>query len=343
MVIINKADEKNLKLLSQIIKDGGLVAIPTETVYGLAANALDGHAVAKIFVAKGRPQDNPLIVHIAEKNEIFKLISTFPKKAEILINKFWPGPLTVILPKSNLIPDEVTAGLNSIAIRMPNHDLARQLIKLSGVPLAAPSANRSGSPSPTRAQHVVNDMDGKIDAILDGGECSVGIESTVVSFLEEIPILLRPGGISADEIKETIGNLKIDKAVFNELEKGSKVSSPGMKYKHYAPKAEVILVKGKQEEFINFANSILGDGVYILCFDEDIELIDKNAFSYGKSDNFEEQAKKIFSCLRKFDDLNAKIVYARAPIPNGVGLAVYNRLIRAAGFKVVDLNKNNKK
>jgi Sua5/YciO/YrdC/YwlC family protein len=337
MLIIDNPNEKSLEKAAQIIKNGGIVAIPTETVYGLAANALDGYAVSKIFIAKGRPQDNPLIVHVAEKNDIFKLISVLPSKAEILINKFWPGPLTVILPKSDLLPDEVTAGLDSVAVRMPNNNFARQIIKLAGVPLAAPSANRSGSPSPTCAKHVIHDMDGKIDAIVDGGPCSIGVESTVMSFLGEIPVLLRPGSISAEEITATIGKLEIDKAVFSNLGEKIKPASPGMKYKHYSPKAEVILVKGDREEYVNFVNCHTGDGIYSLCFDEDIELINKNAFSYGKTLDFSMQAKNIFSCLRKLDDLNAKTIYARAPKQTGVGLAVYNRLIRAAGFKIIDL------
>lgn len=339
MLMIDEINEENLEKAAEILKTGGLVAIPTETVYGLAANALDGQAVSKIFIAKGRPQDNPLIVHVAEKSEIFNLISSLPPKAEILINKFWPGPLTVILPKSDLIPDEVSAGLESVAIRMPNHDLARRIIKLSGVPLAAPSANRSGSPSPTCVGHVIDDMGGQIDAVVDGGKCSIGVESTVVSFLGETPILLRPGGVSAEEIRETIGDLEIDKAVFSSLDKESKPSSPGMKYKHYSPKAELILIKSKQEKYISFVNSQKGDRIYSLCFDEDIELIKKNAFSYGKTSDSREQARNLFECLRKLDDLNAKTIYARVPEQNGVGLAVYNRLIRAAGFKIIDLDQ----
>ena len=334
MIILN---EKSLNSAAEMLKNGNLVAIPTETVYGLAANALDGKAVSKIFVAKGRPQDNPLIVHIASLEKIGKLISFFPNSAKLLVNKFWPGPLTIILPKSDIIPKEVSAGLNSVAIRMPSHPIARKIIKLSGVPLAAPSANRSGFPSPTCAEHVIKDMEGRISAVVDGGKCSVGVESTVVSFLNEKPVLLRPGGVSAEEIKETIGELELDSAVFNDLPKGIVPSSPGMKYKHYSPRAEVFLVEGSGEKYVSFVNSKVKDEVYALCFEEDIPLIKCNAISFGKSTDLSQQARNLFSCLIKLDELNAKVVYARSPEQKGIGLAVYNRLIRAAGFKIIEL------
>ncbi|MBQ5563810.1 MAG: threonylcarbamoyl-AMP synthase, partial [Clostridia bacterium] len=244
-------NENDIEQAARIIKNGGLVAMPTETVYGLAANALDGKAVAKIFKAKGRPMDNPLIVHISDISQIYSLVSEFPEKAKILADKFWAGPLTIILPKSKIIPDEVSAGLDTVAVRFPSNEIARKLISLS-MPLAAPSANLSGSPSPTNARHVRDDMNGRIDAIIDGGECEVGVESTVITLATDIPRLLRPGGITVEQLREAIGEVIIDDAVLNPLKSGERAASPGMKYKHYAPKAHIILLEGSDEDFIRY-------------------------------------------------------------------------------------------
>lgn len=334
-ILVIKSD--NLKKAAEMISKGKLVVIPTETVYGLAANALDGKAVSNIFKAKGRPQDNPLIVHISEISDINKLVSDFPEKARLLADKFWPGPLTIILPKSEIIPDEVSAGLATVAIRMPSHSLAREIIKLSGVPLAAPSANRSGSPSPTCVKHVIEDMDGIVEAVIDGGDCEVGVESTVITLAQDKPRLLRPGYITAEQITEVIGDIEIDSAICDKLKDGEKPISPGMKYKHYAPKANVVIVKGNKDKYADFVNSKTGSKVYALCYDEDIALINGNALSYGSENNFKEQARKLFSSLRHLDELGAKIVYARAPKSEGVGLAVYNRIIRAAGFNIIEV------
>ena len=224
-------NENEIEKAADIIKNGGLVAMPTETVYGLAANALDGKAVAKIFKAKGRPMDNPLIVHISDISQIYPLVREFPEKARILAEKFWAGPLTIILPKSDIIPDEVSAGLDTVAIRFPSNKIAQALISKS-MPLAAPSANLSGSPSPTNARHVFDDMNGRIDAIIDGGECEVGVESTVITLATDTPRLLRPGGITVEQLREAIGDVIIDDAVLNPLKSGEKAASPGMKYKH---------------------------------------------------------------------------------------------------------------
>ena len=339
MLIINK---KNIDEAAKIIKNGGIVAIPTETVYGLAGNALDGEVIKKIFKAKARPQDNPLIVHISKENKVKDLVSNIPYKASLLMEKFWPGPITIILPKSNLVPYEVTAGLESVAIRMPKHELAREIIDLSDVPLAAPSANRSGCPSPTSAEHVIKDMFGRIDAVVDGGDCEFGLESTVISFLGETPILLRPGVITPDEIKSVTGEIKIDKSVFGKFSRGNKVISPGMKYTHYSPKANVIIVEGNQDDYIKFVNSNLEENSYALCFDEDVKFINKNSFSYGKISDLNEQSAKLFKLLRYLDTLGARTIYARTPKAEGVGLAIYNRLVRAAGFNIVNLSKNKK-
>ena len=232
-------DEKNSianKISDYIIKKGGIVAMPTETVYGLAADALNGEAVAKIFKAKGRPMDNPLIVHISDIKQIDMLVAEFSDKAKKLAEKFWPGPLTIVLPKSDIIPDEVSAGLSTVAIRFPSHPIAHELIAKSS-PIAAPSANLSGSPSPTTVRHVLADMDGRIDAIIDGGDCEVGVESTVITLTEDVPTLLRPGGVTLEQLRAEIGEVKVHPAVLKSLGKGMKASSPGMKYKHYSPKA----------------------------------------------------------------------------------------------------------
>lgn len=330
--------EENIFEAAHIIKNGGLVAIPTETVYGLAADALNGNAVAKIFKAKGRPMDNPLIVHISDINDIYKLISDFPEKAKILAEKFWPGALTMVLPKSDIIPLEVSAGLETVAIRFPSHPIARRLIKESGCPLAAPSANLSGSPSPTTAQHVINDMFGRINAILDGGACEVGLESTVISMTSNPPRLLRPGGVTLEEMENVIGHIDVDNAVLNKLEDNQTVASPGMKYKHYAPKAKVILIKGSTENYINFVNSKTENGTAALCYDEDIEFIKIKSISYGSIKDYSSQAHNLFNALREIDNDNIKIVYARCPDKKGMALAVYNRIIRAAGFEVLDID-----
>ncbi|MBQ5398769.1 MAG: threonylcarbamoyl-AMP synthase [Ruminococcus sp.] len=334
--------EQDIKTAGEILRNGGLVGIPTETVYGLAANALDGRAVAEIFKAKGRPMDNPLIVHIADIEDIarFSLVSEFPEKARLLAEKFWSGPLTIILPKGSSIPDEVSAGLDTVAIRFPSHPLAQKIIKSAGVPLAAPSANLSGSPSPTTAAHVMNDMDGRINAVVDGGECSVGLESTVLTLASDPPRLLRPGGITAEQLEAVIGKIAIDDAVLNKLRDGEKAASPGMKYKHYAPKARVIMLRGSDSGYINYVNNHKIEAAAALCYDEDMKSLTLKAFSLGKRGDYSSQAHRLFSSLRAIDrDESVKLVYARCPSPKGVGMAVYNRLIRAAGFEVIDLEK----
>lgn len=323
---------------AEIIKRGGLVAMPTETVYGLAADALNGEAVAKIFRAKGRPMDNPLIVHIARVEQINELVSEFPEKARILAEKFWPGPLTIILPKSDRIPDEVSAGLDTVAVRLPGHAAARELIEKS-CPLAAPSANLSGSPSPTTAGHVWQDMNGRIDAIIDGGACEVGVESTVISLAVDPPRLLRPGGITPAQLRDAIGEITVDSAVCHPLGEGQQAASPGMKYKHYAPKANVILIKGSAEAYIRYVNERQGENAAAMCCDEDTEYITLPCISMGKENEHESHAQRIFSLLRLADERGYSTVYARCTGEDGVELAVYNRMLRASGFEVIDLEK----
>lgn len=334
--IITPPTDEAIERAGEIIKEGGLVAMPTETVYGLAANALDGKAVKSIYAAKGRPSDNPLIVHISKKEQWSALVEQIPEEAEALANAFWPGPLTVILKKSELIPPETSGGLETVAVRMPSNSIARRVIDAAGVPLAAPSANLSGRPSPTRAQHVIDDLDGKINMIIDGGECEVGVESTVVTLAVDEPTLLRPGGVTVEMLESVLGTVKIADAVIHELPKGETAASPGMKYKHYAPKAEVTLVKGDIERFISILKEHKGEKPAALCYDDDLPLLSGfTALSFGREDDPAEQANDLFNALRELDELGAKTVYARLPSLQGLGLAVYNRLVRAAGFKIV--------
>ena len=334
-----KANAAGIARAAALLRGGELVAIPTETVYGLAANALDGDAVARIFLAKGRPQDNPLIVHIAGLDQWDPLVAGVPPAARRLAERFWPGPLTVILPKSDLIPPQVSAGLPTVAVRFPDHPVAQAVIRQAGVPLAAPSANLSGGPSPTCFAHVAADMHGRVAALLDGGPCGVGVESTVVSLAGERPRLLRPGGITPSQLESALGPVEIDSAVTSRLEEGRKAPSPGMKYKHYAPKAPITLLKGKGDAYADYVNQHNAPGVFALCFAEDEKSLQTPCLCYGGEGDGAAQARLLFECLRRLDEMGARRVYAHAPDPQGVGLAVYNRLIRAAAFDLVDLSK----
>lgn len=339
-LLIPKTDENAIRKAALLIKNGEIVGIPTETVYGLGANALNGEAVKKIFKAKGRPQDNPLIVHISSFKEIYPLVSTVPKEAIKLAQLFWPGPLTMVLPKSDIIPEEVSAGLTSVGIRMPSHPIAREIIKEAGVPIAAPSANLSGKPSTTTAQHVLEDLSGKISAVVEGGKCSVGVESTVISLAVTPPRLLRPGGISLEQLRSALGEVEVDNALFETLGEGEQVSSPGMKYRHYAPKAKVTVICGepyKTAEYIkNNANKTSG----ILCFDEFKSFFNTDTIiTFGKSDNDLSQAQEVFDALRHFDNTSVSEIFAQCPSSRGIGLAVSNRLKKAAGFNVINLAK----
>ena len=334
--------QSDIEQASAILRDGGLVAIPTETVYGLAANALDGEAVRRIFEAKGRPMDNPLIVHVAEFSDIerLRLVSEIPEKAVKLARAFWPGPLTIIMPKGEVIPDEVSAGLSTVAIRIPSHPDAQRLLKTSGLALAAPSANTSGKPSPTTAQHVIDDMEGRIEAVIDGGSCSVGVESTVITLAADTPRILRPGLITREEIEAVIGAIEVDHAVLHQLENNEKASSPGMKYKHYAPRTRVVLLRGSDERYITYMNRLYAREPHIaaMCYDEDKPQLDMPCITIGSMDDEKAQAKALFDALRAVDDLeDVTAVYAHCPEATGVGMALYNRLIRAAAFEVIDL------
>ncbi len=322
---------------ANLLKDNMVVGMPTETVYGLAGNAYSDEAVKRIFEAKGRPQDNPLIVHISEFSEIYELVSEVPEKAKKLADAFWPGPLTIILPKSDKVPLLVTAGLDTVAVRCPSHPIARNLIKASGVPLAAPSANLSGKPSPTKAEHVFDDLKGRIPYIIDGGECDEGVESTVVTLATPVPKLLRPGNVTLSELKKVLGEIVVDDAVLNPLKKGEKVSSPGMKYKHYSPVAEIVLVRGDYRDFVKYVNGYKGEKVYAMIFDNEGENLDVPYIKYG-IDNYKNLSHALFDSLRELDKIGAEICFVRYPDENNDdNLAVLNRLLRAAGFKVIDV------
>lgn len=334
---IYSPEDEGIKKAGEILRRGGLVAIPTETVYGLAGNALDGKCAGKIFAAKGRPSDNPLIVHISSISQWEALVKEIPDTARALAEKFWPGPLTVILPKSDLIPDEVSGGLDTVAVRMPENEIARAIIESAGVPLAAPSANLSGKPSPTSASHVIDDMTGRIDAIVDSGDCDVGVESTVISLAVTPARLLRPGRVTPEMLTEVLGEIEIDDAVYEKLREGAEAASPGMKYKHYSPEAPVVLVKGSFESFCDFIKQNAKDGTVALCFEGEGERLTVPYVTYGCKGDPSSQAKHIFDALRKVDKMGAKQVFARFPENEGMGLAVFNRLIRAAAFNIIEL------
>ena len=334
---LSASDPKAAEAAAGIIKNGGLVAIPTETVYGLGANGLDEAAVAKIFEAKGRPQDNPLILHVADASQIEEFCHSIPEKAYLLAEKFWPGPLTMVLPARDTVPKRTTAGLSTVAVRCPDCDVTRQIIRLAGVPLAAPSANTSGKPSTTTAQHVRHDHDGRIDAIVDGGACRVGVESTIVDLTEARPRLLRPGGITPEELLDILGDLIVDKAVTAQIDKDAVVKAPGMKYKHYAPQSEVIIVAGSREKAAGYIRAHFTSGDRVLCFEEELPLYNGCApLAYGKEADVSTLSAGLFAALRQLDDASIGRVYARCPEGGGVAYAVQNRLKKAAAFHIID-------
>ncbi|MBS5702587.1 MAG: threonylcarbamoyl-AMP synthase [Butyricicoccus pullicaecorum] len=331
-------DDGALRQAGALLRAGEVVGMPTETVYGLAANALDGAAVAKIFLAKGRPQDNPLIVHIADKEQLSTLARMVPESARKLADAFWPGPLTIILPKAACIPDEVSAGLDTVGIRLPSHPVARALIREAGVPLAAPSANLSGRPSTTTSGHVMDDLGGKIPAIVEGGPCAVGVESTVVSLAGNVPRLLRPGGVSLEQLESVLGSVEVDRALREKIGDEVRVSAPGMKYRHYAPKAPVTVVCGDPERTAVYITRHAGLDAGVICFSEcafQFEMHERRVI--GSSDDVQTQARRVFDALRSFDATDVTEIWAQCPDDTGLGLAVANRLKKAAGFKVVNV------
>ncbi len=331
-------DAAGVEEAARLLKAGQLVGFPTETVYGLAANARNAEASAAIYDAKGRPRDNPMIVHIARLEELYGVAAQVTPQALQLAQAFWPGPLTIILPRGESIPAVVSAGLDTVSVRMPSHPVARAILKASGLPLAAPSGNLSGRPSPTTAAYMLEDMQGRIPLIVDGGPCSVGVESTVVSLCGETPLILRPGAVTAEQMSAVLGcPVQLSHAVTEGLKEGEKPQSPGMKYKHYAPKAEVTLVTGTLQQYVQYVNEHAAPGCMALCFAEDVGALTVPSISYGGAQRPEQQAQQLFTALRQLDEQGAKTVFAHCPQKTGVALAVYNRLLRAAAFRVIEL------
>lgn len=328
------SSETELEIAANVLRQGEIIGIPTETVYGLAANACDPVAVAKVFAAKGRPADNPLIVHLAYFEQAKKYTTSIPDLAYKLAERFCPGPLTMVLPKNDSIPMITSGGLDTVGIRIPSHPVMHRLLEIADIPIAAPSANTSGYPSPTSADHVMQDMDGKIYAVVDGGESQFGVESTVISFEGEKKVrILRPGCVTREMLLELCDEVIIDPAILNDLAPGEKAASPGMKYKHYSPRADIIMVEASAEEFCKYVGENYSDGVYALIYTGDEVGFPYRHLIYGCDSS--EQAHFLFARLRELDEIGAEKVFVRAPSADGVGLAVYNRLIRAAGFEVI--------
>lgn len=342
---ITDDDDNNeiiIKTAADIIARGGLVAFPTETVYGLGGDAFDVNASARIYEAKGRPSDNPLIVHIAALEDLYSLTDNVPDKALALAKEFWPGPLTMIVDKKSCVPDTVTGGLSTVAVRLPSHKIARDLIKTSGTFIAAPSANLSGRPSPTRAEHVIEDLSGRVDMIIDGGDIEIGLESTIVDLTEDVPVILRPGYITMEMIEDVIGDVRLDKALMTGVSDGVAPKAPGMKYRHYAPKAELTIIEGERDKVINRINSFVEEGrrrnrkVGVMITAEAYDMVEADVkISLGSGDSNEEIARNLFATLREFDETGVDVIYSEGFGDNGLGQAVMNRLLKAAGHRVI--------
>ena len=319
-----------------VLRRGGLLGIPTETVYGLGANGLDEGAVGRIFAAKGRPQDNPLILHIPSADRLERYCRDIPAAAYVLAGRFWPGPLTMILRRRPLVPDAVTAGLDTVGMRCPAHPVCRAILAAADLPVAAPSGNTSGRPSPTTAADMLEDMDGKIDAIVDGGPCAVGVESTIIDLTERPSRLLRPGGVTLEELEAVLGEVAVDPAVTRLMGAGEKPRAPGMKYRHYAPKAPVTVVQGAPAQAARYIRRHIGDADGVICFNEFVPLFEGHPVEpIGPADDPAEHARRVFDALRYFDGTDVQRIWAQCPDPVGIGLAVSNRLNKAAGFHIV--------
>ena len=336
-------DIRFIEEAGKVIRNGGTVAFPTETVYGLGANALDDEAVRKIFIAKGRPQDNPLIIHVSTK-EISELVKDVPEVAQKIIDKFWPGPLTVILEKKDIIPNVTSANLNTIGIRMPNSEIALKLIELAERPIAAPSANISGRPSPTEVERCVEDLNGRVDYIIGGESSDIGVESTIVDCTVNPPLVLRPGGITLEMLKEINPEIELDKALKSKPNDDFKPKAPGMKYKHYAPNAHLKIIKGKNEKTIEIINEIVenyiekGNDIAILTTNENLNKFNNGkVISLGSENDLKEIAKNLFEALRKCDDLGVQYILCQGFEEKGVGLAIMNRLNKAAGYDILEV------
>ena len=338
-LLLNARDPGAAQTAAELLRRGELVALPTETVYGLGADGLNEAAVARIFEAKGRPQDNPLILHISEPSELDNYCHDIPPAAWLLAERFWPGPLTMVLPAKPIVPPRTTAGLDTVAVRCPETPITREIIRLAGVPIAAPSANLSGTPSTTTAQHVLQDYgsDGPLAAIVDAGPCRVGVESTIVSLAGERPRLLRPGGIGPEALRAILGALDVDEAVTGQLAEDAVVRAPGMKYRHYAPHARVLIVDGSAEAASAYIRGQYGEGDAVLCFAEELPLYEgRNALAYGSAADPESLSAGLFAALRALDREDVSRIFARCPAGGGVACAVRNRLEKAAAFTHVN-------
>ena len=336
-ILLPAEDPQTPALAADILRRGGLVAIPTETVYGLGADGLNPEAVDKIFAAKGRPGDNPLILHVTGPEQLPRFCHDIPDAAYLLAQRFWPGPLTMVLPANACVPRRTTGGLSTVAIRCPKTAVTREIIRLAGVPIAAPSANLSGKPSTTTARHVLDDHDGRIDAVVDGGPCAVGVESTIVDLTEARPRLLRPGGVTPEELAQVLGDLVIDPAVTAPLRQDAVVRAPGMKYRHYAPQEPVLIVSGSREKAAAYIRAHFSPGDRVLCFEEELPLYeDCDPLSYGREADVASLSAGLFAALRILDSPSVGKVFARCPVGGGVAYAVQNRLQKAAAFHIVD-------
>ena len=337
-----ESDPAAIQEAAAILRRGGLVGIPTETVYGLGADALNEEAVSRIFLAKGRPQDNPLIIHVPDASWLEQYCRDVPPEAYRLAERFWPGPLTMILPRRDIVPLQTTGGLETVGVRCPDHPVTLAIIRAAGVPIAAPSGNTSGRPSPTTAAHMIEDMDGKIDGIVDGGPCTVGVESTIIDLTETPARLLRPGGITLEQLEAVLGEVAVDPAVTRLMGAGEQPKAPGMKYRHYAPKAPVTVVTGDPKKSAEYIAAHAGAEDGIICFDEFLPLFTRRSetrpvMDLGPAGDKEEQARHIFDALRSFDHTSVPAIWAQCPDTTGIGLAIANRLNKAAGFHIIQV------
>ncbi|MCQ2441897.1 MAG: threonylcarbamoyl-AMP synthase [Oscillospiraceae bacterium] len=335
-----KGYEEDIQAAASILRSGGLVGIPTETVYGLGADALNEDAVRRIYEAKGRPSTNPLIIHVPSADWLDTYCADVPQLAYDVAEAFWPGPLTLILKAKPIIPKRTTGGLDTVAVRCPAHPVASAIIAAAGVPIAAPSANTSGRPSCTSASHVIEDMDGRIEGIVDGGDSEVGVESTILDLTSNPPCLLRPGGMPLEELIEVVGEVDIDSAVTSEIKPGVQPRAPGMAFRHYAPKAPVTVVTGSADQTAAYILKNVGKTSGVICFDEYAELFPHQTVEcLGSAFNKAAQARRVFGVLRAFDSTDVTEIYAQCPDRSGLGFAVLNRLQKAAGFHIVEVAK----
>lgn len=335
-----ESDPNAVRDAAAILRRGGLLGIPTETVYGLGADALNEDAVSRIFLAKGRHQDNPLIIHVPDASWLESYCRDVPPAAYQLAERFWPGPLTMILPRRDIVPLQTTGGLETVGVRCPNHPVTLAIIEAAGVPIAAPSGNTSGRPSPTTAAHMIEDMDGKIDGIVDGGPCTVGVESTIIDLTVTPPRLLRPGGLPLESLRQVLGEVAVDKAVTGLLAAGERPRAPGMKYRHYAPHAPVTVVTGEPERSARRIQGLLSDTAGVICFDEYAPLFPGHIIhKLGPAADKSAQARHVFDALRTFDGTDVTEIFAQCPDDGGLGLAVANRLKKAAGFHLIDADR----